>query len=183
VAGIDDEDCMRIIRLFNEKAGHKYLEKMGIDPEFIAHLDLLGISSIANILGAIKMAKYYEMNGNDMIFTVATDSMELYESRLKELHEEFGNYHEVDAAVDFDRCLMGQSIDAVLELSYWDKKRIHNLKYFTWVEQQGKTVEELDAQWYDDAYWYAQFSMHKEWDKLIKSFNERTGLLEKYQKD
>jgi cysteine synthase len=183
VAGIDDEDCMRIIRLFNEKAGHKYLEKMGIDPEFTAHLDLLGISSIANILGAIKMAKYYEMNGNDMIFTVATDSMELYESRLKELHEEFGNYHEVDAAVDFDRCLMGQSIDAMLELSYWDKKRIHNLKYFTWVEQQGKTVEELDAQWYDDAYWYAQFSMHKEWDKLIKNFNERTGLLDKYKSD
>ena len=33
------------------------------------------------------------------------------------------------------------------ELSYWDRKRIHNLKYYTWVEQQGKTSAELDAQW------------------------------------
>jgi cysteine synthase len=180
VADIDDEHCIRIIRLFNEKAGRKYLEKMGVDEELTSKLELLGISSIANILGAIKMAKYYEMNQNDMVFTVATDSMELYGSRLKELHEELGEYKEIDAAVDFDSCIIGQSTDWMLELSYWDKKRLHNLKYFTWVEQQGKAVEELDAQWYDDAYWSVQLNSYKEWDMDIKRFNLRTGLLEKY---
>jgi hypothetical protein len=69
----------------------------------------------------------------------------------------------------------------MLELSYWDKRRMHNLKYFTWVEQQGKTVEELDAQWYDEDYWKIQLNSYKEWDVKIKQFNERAGLLAKYQ--
>ncbi|MBA7701643.1 hypothetical protein ES703_110386 [subsurface metagenome] len=182
VADIDDEQCMRIIRLFNEPEGRKYLKKKGVDPEIVDRLDLLGISSIANIIGSIKMAKYYEMDENDIIFTIATDSMELYQSRLKELLEEKGEYREYDAAADFDSCLMGISIDWMLELSYWDKRRMHNLKYFTWIEQQGKDVEELDRQWYDDNYWKEKLGSWKEWDKLIKEFNEKTGLLKKYQK-
>jgi cysteine synthase len=181
VADIDDEHCIRLIRLFNEDKGKRYLAKMGIEKAFTDKLDLFGISSVANLLGAIKMAKYYEMNENDMVFTIATDSMELYQSRLRELHDEYGDYSELDAARDFDRCLMGQPIDWMLELSYWDKKRMHNLKYFTWVEQQGKTAEELDAQWYDDIYWKVQLGSYKEWDGRIREFNERTGLLKKYE--
>ena len=182
VADIDDEQCMRIVRLFNEPEGRKYLKKKGADPKIVDRLDLLGISSIANILGSIKMARYYEMNENDIIFTIATDSMELYQSRYQELREEKGKYAECDAAADFDRCLMGVSTDWMLELSYWDKRRMHNLKYFTWIEQQGKELEELDAQWYDDNYWKEKFNSWKEWDELIKEFNEKTGLLKKYQK-
>jgi hypothetical protein len=147
----------------------------------VEHLDLLGISSIANLLGAIKMAKYYEMNENDMVFTVATDSMELYGSRLREMHAEYGDYSEVDAAKDLDACLLGQTVDWMLELSHWDKRRMHNLKYFTWIEQQGKTVEELDAQWYNDDYWKERLNSYREWDDKIREFNERTGLLKKYQ--
>jgi hypothetical protein len=181
VADIDDNHCMRIVRLFNEPEGRRYLEKIGVPGEFTDRLDLLGISSIANLLGAIKMAKYFEMNEHDVVFTIATDSMELYGSRLKEMHEEHGGYSEIDAARDFDTCLMGQTVDWMLELSYWDKRRMHNLKYFTWIEQQGKTVEELDAQWYDDNYWKDRLNSYREWDEKIKEFNERTGLLKKYR--
>jgi cysteine synthase A len=181
VASIDDDHCIRLIRLFNETAGKKYLARMGVEKSLIDRLDLFGISSVANLLGAIKMAKYYEMNENDMVFTIATDSMELYQSRLKELHDEHGVYSELDAARDFEACLTAQTFDWLLELSYWDRKRMHNLKYFTWIEQQGKTVEELDAQWYDDEYWKVQFGSYREWDSRIKEFNERTGLLKKYQ--
>jgi hypothetical protein len=127
------------------------------------------------------MAKYFEFNEHDIVFTIATDSMELYGSRLRELHDEHGTYSEIDAAVDFEACLMGQTLDWMLELSYWDKRRMHNLKYFTWVEQQGKTVEELDAQWYDEDYWKIQLNSYKEWDMRIRKFNERAGLLAKYQ--
>jgi hypothetical protein len=180
VAGIDDEACMRLARLFNEPEGKEYLNSKGISPETIDKLELMGISSLANLIGAIKMAKYYEMNEDDMIFTVATDSMELYQSRIEELRKERGVYSDYQAAVDLDSCLMGISTDHMLELSYWDKKRIHNLKYFTWVEQLGKDVEELDKQWYDENYWYEKYQSHKEWDILIREFNEKTGLLEKY---
>ncbi len=181
VAGIDDDHCMRLIRLFNEPAGRQYLNRMGVPDEVVAKLDLFGISSAANLIGAIKMARYYEMNENDVIFTVATDSMELYGSRLQELQADFGNYTELDAARDFETCLMAQSIDWMLELSYWDKRRIHNLKYFTWVEQQGKSVEELDAQWYDEGYWKERLNSYREWDERIREFNERTGLIKKYR--
>ncbi|MCD6412717.1 MAG: pyridoxal-phosphate dependent enzyme [Elusimicrobia bacterium] len=182
VVDIDDDKCVRMIRLFNEPEGRKYLKKMKVPPEIVDKLDLFGISSVANLIGAIKMAKYYEMNENDIIFTVATDSMELYQSRLKELHEEHGPYTELDAGRDFEASLAELGTDLMLELSYWDKKRMHNLKYFTWIEQQNKTVEELDAQWYDENYWSVRLESYKKWDEEINEFNEKTGLLKKYKK-
>jgi len=150
VAGIDDEVTMRLMRLFNEPAGKEFLVKSGVPQAFVDKLDLLGISSIANLIGSIKMAKYYEMNENDVIFTVATDSMEMYQSRLLQERERLGDFTPTKAAIAFEADLIGVNIDHMLELSYYDKKRMHNLKYFTWVEQQGKSVEELDAQWYDE---------------------------------
>ena len=180
VADLDDEMVIRLMRLFNEPAGHKLLKENGLDPEFIARLDVLGISSIANIAGAVKMAKYYEFNANDVIFTVATDSMEMYQSRMIEYREKQGEYTATDAAVDYQSRLLELKTDDLLELSHYDKKRMHNLKYFTWVEQQGKTVSELNAQWFDDDYWKSQYAKVDEWDQLIMEFNQKTGVLKKY---
>jgi cysteine synthase len=177
VAGIDDEPNLGIMRLFNEPAGKEYLIKtLQLDPELVNKLDLLGISSIANMMGSIKLAKYFEMDEHDVIFTVATDSMDMYQSRLA---EQSGPFDAQKAAISYHADLLGLKTDHVLELDYNEKKRIHNLKYFTWVEQQGKTVEELDAQWYDHDYWKRQYQKTEEWDKQIAAFNERTGLLKK----
>ena len=180
VADINDEFCIRLLRLFNEPSGKIHIKLKGISEEIVDKLHLLGISSIANLIGSIKMAKYYEMNENDIIFSIATDSSELYQSRIEELQVERGEYTDNQAAVDFDTCLLNLTTDHMLELSYWDKKRMHNLKYFTWVEQIGKDVEELDRQWYDENYWRDKYRSYTEWDKLIREFNEKTGLLEKY---
>ncbi len=180
VVDIDDEFTMHILRLFNEEAGKKFLKTV-IPAEIVDKLDLLGISSIANIVGAIKMAKYYEMTEHDMVFTVATDSMELYQSRIQELREQYGEYNEVKAAQDFERYLMGITTDWMIEMNYYDKKRMHNLKYFTWVEQQGKTVEELNEQWYNDNYFIERLETYKELDERIKEFNEKVGLIKNYR--
>lgn len=181
VADIDDETVMRVMRLFNEPVGQAYMAEQGIDSAVIDQLHHFGISSIANTIGAIKMARYYEYNSDDTIFTVATDSMDMYASRLAEARQDKGEYSATDAAVDFEGRLLGVNKDDMLELSYYDKKRMHNLKYFTWVEQQGKTAAELDAQWYDDDYWKRQYAMAAEWDEKITAFNERTGVLKEYQ--
>lgn len=181
VASIDDEDTIRIMRLFNEPEGRAALKAEGVPAEVVDKLDLLGISGIANLVGAIKMAKYYEWNEKDTVFTVGTDSMEMYESRVAEEKEKHGEYTATDAARDFDRRLHGQGIDNVLETSYYDRKRMHNLKYFTWIEQQGRAVEDLNAQWYDDDYWKRQWSQVETWDAEIEEFNERTGLLKQYK--
>jgi len=177
VAAIDDNRVMNLMRLFNEPEGHQLLSENGISTEIIEKLDLFGISSIANVVGAIKMAKYYEMNENDVVVTVATDSMEMYQSRFTEAREDIGDYTATNAAIDYFSRLQEITTDNLLELSYNDRKRMHNLKYFTWVEQQGKTVEELNAQWYDEDYWASQYAKVDEWDKEIIDFNKNTGLL------
>jgi len=179
VMGIDDNDAMNLIRLFNEPEGKEYLRKQGIPSEVVDNLSLLGISSIANVLSAIKLAKYYELTENDVVMTVFTDSMELYGSRLKELQEQEGEYNEQKAAIDFHQHLKGIKTDFTQELSYYDKKRIHNLKYYTWIEQQGKELDELNEQWYNcEEYWGNVFETAEKIDQLIIEFNKKTGLLD-----
>ncbi|HOJ86114.1 MAG: pyridoxal-phosphate dependent enzyme [Elusimicrobiales bacterium] len=175
IAAIDDEACMSIIRLFNEDEGKKYLSSMGIKEDFISKLDLIGISGVSNILGAVKTAKYLELNEDDVVFTVLTDSMELYGSRIKEMRETYGKYTKENAVRDYHRYLMGQSIDYIKELSYYDKKAIHNLKYFTWVEQQGKNSDELRRLW-EPEFWQETYSQINKWDKDIEEFNSLVGL-------
>jgi len=177
VIAVDDADCMAMIRLFNEPAGREYLRKQGVSQKVIDDLPLMGISGAANLIMAIKMAKYFELTEKDVIFTVFTDSMELYGSRLKEMEEEYGPYGEVDAAVDFNRHVLGLSVDWMQELGYYDRRRVHNLKYYTWVEQQGRELEELNAQWYDaEEYWGGIKKMAPVIDEKIRAFNEMTGL-------
>ena len=174
--GLDDEATMSIIRLFNEPAGKAYLADQGVSADLIEKLPLLGISGVGNVLSAIKMAKYYEMGTNDVLITLGTDSMDMYGSRLGELTAERGEFSALDASASYARYLMGSGIDHVHELSYYERKRIHNLKYYTWVEQQGKTYEEIQAQWYDPEYWTSIQKMADPIDDLIDAFNDRVGL-------
>ncbi len=177
VTAIDDEDCMRIFRLFNEPEGQAYLKSIGVDDATIKNLHFMGISGIGNMLSAIKTAKYYEMTSDDVIITIATDSAEMYQSRLEELRHDRGNYNSTQAIKDVEKCLMGTTADWMKELTYYDRKALHNLKYYTWVEQQGKEIEDLNALWSDRTLWDKQFHQIQRWDELIEEFNDRTGLL------
>lgn len=176
VIAIDDAAVVNLARLFNEPQGRVYLVKKGVPEAVVSKLDFLGFSGISNMLSAIKMAKYYEMGEKDIVLTVLTDSMDLYTSRLGEMHAEFGEYTSTDAAAHFAHYLQGQSTDNMIELTYADRRRVHNLKYFTWVEQQGKTYEEIQAQWHDRDYWKGFRSQADEIDALIEEFNTDVGL-------
>ncbi len=176
---IDDDDTMSLLRLFNEAKGKEYLVKnIGISQEDVDNLALMGISGIANMLCCIKFAKYYELTENDVVATVLTDSSVMYGSRVEELRDMFGEYTVNDAAIDFNTHLYGIKTDNLLELTYVERKRVHNLKYYTWVEQQGKTVQELDDQWYGyDEIWECAEADAEKIDELIAEFNHRTGLM------
>jgi cysteine synthase A len=176
ITAIDDEDALRLLRLFNEPKGQEWLAGKGAPEANVEKLPYLGISGCANLLAAIKLAKYFEMNENDIIFTIFTDSVELYYSRLEEMKENWGAYSEHQAELDWTSVVKKQTIDYLRELGYYDRKTIHNLKYFTWVEQQGKNVEDLNAQWYEEDYWSKRFSVVPNWDKMIVSFNNKVGL-------
>ncbi|MCK4812714.1 MAG: pyridoxal-phosphate dependent enzyme [Candidatus Marinimicrobia bacterium] len=173
VIDVDDEATIRMLRLFNEEVGHEYLSKQGVNENIIRQLDLLGVSSIGNLIGAIKFAKYYELTEKDIVTTIFTDSMELYGSRIRELREQRGKYSHDNAVQDYEM-MNNVTIDNMLELDYYAKKRIHNLKYYTWIEQQAKDLDELNAQWYDHReYWASIHRMAPKIDALINAFNDR----------
>lgn len=179
VCAIDDEQCMSLLRLFNEDAGRSFLSRAGVSEATVGRLPLLGISSICNLVGAIKAAKYYEFDERDVVFTPLTDSAELYHSRIEELREERGRYSEACAERDYAHYVSGIGIDHLRELDYYDRKALHNFKYFTWVEQQQREVDELRQLW-DPEFWVETFGQVEEWDRLIEQFNERVGLLAKH---
>lgn len=176
VIAVDDEGPVRGIRLFNAEAGKALLRERGVDPALVDSLDLLGISGVANVLAAVKFAKYYELGPDDLVATIATDSMEMYGSRLEEMNAALGPLTPVEAAASFERWFLGQSTADMLELTWPERRRVHNLKYYTWVEQQGKTYREILAQWNDDAYWDDMPGLLPRIDALIDEFNERTGV-------
>jgi len=179
VMGIDDEASCSLLRLFNEPEGKEYLKKeLKLVPEFVEKLSWLGISGISNAVSAIKFSKYYELTEKDIVVTVATDSVMMYGSRLEQYTKEKGSYSIARAFVDHERFMLGITTDHLQELTYLEKKRMHNLKYFTWVEQQDRTEKELNDQWYDyDNYWKEMYEQVEEIDNLIKSFNQEVGLL------
>ncbi len=172
IAAVDDQDCMDLYRLFNEPVGIEYLKKMGLDSKAIDELQLYGISGIGNVLAAMKVAKYYELGEDDVVFTVLTDSSEMYTSRIQEQEDLQGKFDEHAAIRALTACAHAQSIDNLKELTYYDRLAIHNLKYYTWVEQQGKTYEEINAQWYDKNYWKDIPAMADQIDELIEAFNK-----------
>lgn len=177
ITAIDDVGVVNLARLFNEPSGRAFLAEKGISESVITNLSLMGFSGISNVLSCIKTAKYFEMDENDILVTVFTDSMELYLSRLQEMNQENGAYTDRDAASDFARYLHGQSIDNMLELTYQERRRIHNLKYYTWVEQQGKSHEELQNQWYQNNYWTDIQKQSDQIDELIIEFNKEVGII------
>ena len=176
IAAIDDEACIEIMRLFNEPAGQQWLGKEGVPAQVIKSLPLVGISGICNMLAAIKTAKMFEMDARDVIFVPLTDSMELYGSRIEEYRQQRGAYTEIHAARHHERYLRGAAVEHIRELTYFDRKALHNFKYFTWVEQQQRSVEDLRRLW-DPDFWIETFDQVHDWDKQIEQFNQETGLL------
>ncbi len=175
IIDIDDQAVVELARLFNEPAGRRHLAACGVPEELVDRLDLLGFSGIANLTAAIKFARYYELGPGELVLTVLTDSMELYASRLEELRRCAGDYGLHDAIAARARFLLGLTTDGLLELRHTDRRRVHNLKYFTWVEQQGKTADELNAQWRQPDYWTAIAGQLPRIDELIVEFNRLSG--------
>ncbi len=177
VAAVDDEQTIQLMRLFNTDEGRECLLREGVDEATLESLDMIGISGLCNLVASIKTARYYDMDGRDVIFTPLTDSMELYSSRLQEAEETHGPYTSRMADQHYARYLQGITTDHLRELNYAEQKALHNFKYFTWVEQQGRTSDELRQLW-DEDFWHEVFSQDvvDEWDRLIDAFNDATGL-------
>ncbi len=175
VVDVDDEIPMQWIRMFNEEEGRKLLAQKGVKQEVIEKLPWIGISGAANIVAAIKYSKYFELTEKDVVVTILTDSIDMYLSRLAELTDEKGKFDAFAAHGANARFFEGLGTDYVKELNYYDRKAVHNLKYYTWVEQQGKTYDEIVTQWEDDSYWTDIPAHAAQLDALIEEFNRKVA--------
>lgn len=173
IAAIDDEQCLALMRLFNEPAGKTYLAKF-VQSDVLEKLHLLGISGICNLVAAIKAARYYEMDSRDVIFIPLTDSMDLYGSRVEEQRDEHGALNELSAGKHHSRYLEAIGTDNLRELNFQDRKQLHNFKYFTWVEQQQRSANDLRKLWNPD-FWTETFAQADQWDKQIEDFNKQVA--------
>ena len=178
VAGISDRDTDQLMVLFNTEIGRKYLiERRGIDAALVAQFANFGLSSLCNILAAIKTAKYYDLGPDDVIVTVATDGAEMYGSEItKVVKRDFGNRFDAVAAGEvWGRSLSGVATNYLLEMTQIERKRVFNLGYFTWVEQQGVSLEEFNAR-AKQSYWDGLLELVPAWDALIGEFNAKSGV-------
>lgn len=165
---IDDMQCKKGLQLLAEPLGRETLVKRyGANPALIEKMgDLFGISGICHILGAIKTAKYYGFGKNDVIYTAATDSLDRYYSVIDDMAAQYGKLDEAAAVGRVEGVFHAAGTDWVLEGTKEVRQRWHNLKYYTWVEQQGKSVEELDAQ-RDPEWWIGHQERVQEIDKRL----------------
>jgi hypothetical protein len=177
VAAVSDRATDTLFVLFNTAEGRKYLiERRGLDAELVSKFRNFGLSSLCNILAAIKTAKYYDLGPNDIVLSVATDGAELYESEIsKATVRYFGNRLDaVSAGETWGRSIVATTVDHMLELNRIDRKRIFNLGYFTWVEQQGVSLEEFNAR-LEQSYWDGMMELVPAWDAMIAEVNARSG--------
>lgn len=173
VAAVSDRATDQLELLFTSDAGRKYLaERQGVDAATIEALKSFGLSSICNVLAAIKTAKMLDYGPDDAIFTVATDGTTMYgtESAATLKNEFGGSFDEVNAGEVYGEHMAGASTDHMLELTHFEKNRIFNLGYFTWVEQQGLSLEEFEARRSQD-YWRGLRGYLPVWDEMIATFN------------
>ncbi len=178
VAAVSDASCDALNVLFNTEIGRRHLTgRQGIDAGVVGELGHLGLSGIANVLAAIKTARYFDLTEKDLIVTVATDSSALYDSeRDKTIARDFaGEFDAVAAGETFARHLIGVDGDHYLETGHRERRRIFNLGYFTWVEQRGVGLDEFDRR-ADQRFWTGLQEMLPVWDEMIDEFNARTGV-------
>ena len=172
VVGVSDEATNNLNLLFNTDEGKNYLiKRKGFEKNFVDRLPEFGFSSIANIIASIKLAKKMKLTKNDAIITVATDGADLYETELAKTKKQFSKiYDQVTCAEIFAKNFEAITVDHTLELSQIDKERIFNLGYYTWVEQQGTSLEEFESR-RNQSFWDKHYKDMISLDPKIKEFN------------
>jgi cysteine synthase len=177
VVAISDRGTDRLNVLFNSAAGRRYLtDRRGVPEEVVAALSSFGLSSIANVLAAIRVAHRDRLGPDDLLVTVATDGARMYDSErdAAERRDYPDGFDETAAAEAFGTYILGGGMDRVTPLDEEGRRRVFNLGYFTWVEQQGVSIEAFVDRRRTD-FWHGLRALVPAWDERIREFNERSG--------
>lgn len=173
VIGVSDAATDALHLVFNTDAGRDYLcRHRGLDPRLVAALAGLGLSGIANLLASIKYAKYMDLGPDDVLLSVATDGAAMYGSETLRAQEKYfnGGFSEISAAESFGRYMLGCETDHMLELDRYQRERIFNLGYYTWVEQQNIDLADFERR-RERRFWDGLMELAPVWDGMIAEMN------------
>ena len=173
VVDVSDKATDNLNLVFNTQVGKDYLiKKLGLESSLVNKLPEFGFSSIANILASIKLAKYMKLGKEDAIITVATDGADLYLSELEKTKNNYkGAFDSVACANIYKKYITEINTDNMIELSKNDKERIFNLGYYTWVEQQGISLNDFEKR-KDQKFWENHYNHMISLDNKVEEFNK-----------
>jgi len=175
VVAVDDVESKKMLQVLTDEEGKKFLKEF-IPEKTVEFLSsVFGISGVANVMGAIKMAKYYGLTDKDNIVTIATDNIDRYHSVMEQLTNTYGKLDRSEAKHRYESIFLGAKTDWIFEGTMDNRQRWHNLKYYTWVEQQGKEVEELNSQKTME-FWQKEQQEVLEIDGLLQDYRSKFGL-------
>jgi len=171
VVAVDDLESKKMLQVFTDEVGKEFLKEFISEEQVEKLSEIFGISGVANVLCAIKTAKYYNLSKDENVVTIATDNINRYSSVMNDLNKMYGKIDRNEAKNRFESIFMNAKTDWMFEGTVNNRKRWHNLKYYTWVEQQGKTVEELDqTKNYD--YWKKEQDKIEDIDRKLLEYRE-----------
>lgn len=151
---IDDLDTVRGMVLLQEGT-ETLVRDLGVSEDVAARLvGTFGMSGVCNVLGAIKSVKHFGLGPDDLVVTVATDGYDRYPSVADWLATQEGPQTR-ERALRRVELFHRAGVDWIQDGTRQTRARWHNQKYFTWVEQQGKSVEALEEQ-RDQGFWKEQ---------------------------
>lgn len=172
VVAVDDIECKKMLQVLTDPEGKKFLNEILPADKVEILADIFGISGVANVLSAIKMAKHYKFTSQDNVITIATDNMQRYHSVMDQMTRDYGQLDRAESKHRFESIFLGAKTDWIFEGTMENRQRWHNLKYYTWVEQQGKTVEELNAE-KEQTFWISEQKAVTEIDGLLKEYRKK----------
>ncbi len=170
IALIKDDDAVRGMKIIHD--GQSVLVENGVDPEIAKNMtELFGVSGIANIIGAIKMAKYLKLGPDDNVLTIATDGFDRYDSVLEDLERRYLETEDYVLHRWFIDVFRKNGIEDIVDYrSNSQKEKLFKQKESDWLKF-GYKQEYLDAM-RDMKFWDDEYNKVFEYDEKIKKMRE-----------
>jgi cysteine synthase len=133
LALIHDDDCVMGLELLERR--RSLVERLlGRPRGFLDSLEgMFGISTICNIVGAIRMARYLGLGPEDNVVTIATDGMDRYPSVLANLEKRRGPLNDAMLSASFEEIFRGGDVRDILDLRPPEQKqRLFGYKEQVW---------------------------------------------------
>jgi cysteine synthase len=160
---IHDEDCIKGLELLEQR--QPLVERILRLPEGSLRnfRGVFGISSVCNILGAIRLARHLHLGPKDNVVTIATDGFDRYPSVLADLARREGPLDEGKLQSWFEAVFRGGDAKEILDVRPREQKeRLFQYKEETWTRfgYSRDYLQKMKSQ----AFWDAEYGKISEID-------------------